>query len=75
MKLKNPKTRVKVALWLLYLSLFGMFINVTLYLTGMVDETSLILVTLILSWLAITITALDVVLTADVRKEQSKKGK
>lgn len=68
--LKNPKNRVKAALWLLFGSLVMMVINVGLYLFGIIDEAMLILITLILSWLAITLTALDILLTTDVRKEQ-----
>ena len=74
-KLKDPKTRIKYAWVLLILSVVGMFLNVALYLFKIIDESMLILVTLILSWLAITITALDVVLTADVRVKEEEKEK
>ncbi len=74
-KLKNPKTRIKYAWGLLILSVIGMFLNVSLYLFKIIDENMLILITLILSWLAITLTALDVVLTADVRAQEEKKEK
>lgn len=44
-----------------------MVINVALYLFKIIDENMLILITLILSWLAITLTAADIVATTDVR--------
>ncbi len=69
-KLKNPKTRIKYAWGLLIFSMVGMFINVALYLLKIIDENMLLLVTLILSWLAITLTALDIVATADVRNQE-----
>lgn len=71
--LKNPKNRVKMAAGLLVGSLVMMVINVTLYLTKVIDESMLILITLILSWLAITITAADVLATTDVRATEEKK--
>lgn len=72
MNLKNPKTRVKAAWALFYLSLIAMIINVVLFLAHIINEADLILVTLILSWLAITLTAIDILVTTDVRKEQDK---
>jgi hypothetical protein len=44
--------------------------NVVLYATHIIDQAALILVTLVLSWLAITITAIDVVCTTDVRANE-----
>ncbi len=70
--MKNPKTRIKYAWVLLIFSVIGMFVNVALYLLKIIDENMLILVTLILSWLAITLTSLDVLVSSDVRKEQEK---
>lgn len=70
--LRNPKNRVKAALWTLFASVVLMIINVTLYLLGLIDEAMLILITLILSWLAITLNMLNIVATADVRKETDK---
>lgn len=72
-KLKDPKNRVKYALWLLFGSLVLMVINVALYLFGIIDEAMLILITLILSWLAITLTAVDIVATTDVRANDDDK--
>ena len=68
--MKNTKNRIKFAKWLLFGSIVGMIVNVGLYLFKIIGETELILVTLILSWLAITLTALDILATADVRDKQ-----
>ena len=51
-----PAKRRRVAIHMLIWSVVAMIVNVGLYLTGLVDQGSLILVTLILSWLAITTT-------------------
>ena len=72
MSLKNPKTRIKYAWGLLVFSVIGMIVNVTLYLLNVIDEKMLLLITLILSWLAITFTALDVVISSDVRNNVDK---
>lgn len=65
--LNNPHNRLKAAKWLLVSSVVLMVINVALYVLHVIDEADLILITLVLSWLAITITAADVVATTDVR--------
>lgn len=65
--LRKPKNRVKAAFILLFGSIILMVINVALYLFKIIDENMLILITLILSWLAITLTAADIVATTDVR--------
>lgn len=70
---KNPKYRVLYALILFFSSIILMLINVGLYLFDIIDENMLILITLILSWLAITLTALDIVMTSDVRVQEGKK--
>lgn len=75
MNLHDPKQRVKYALWLLFGSLGLMTINVGLYLFGVIGEKELILITLILSWLAITLTAVDILATTDVRADNEKKQK
>lgn len=66
----STRKRIQYAKWLLYGSIFGMIINVGLYLFKVIDESDLILVTLILSWLAITLTAIDILSTQDVRDKQ-----
>lgn len=68
--LKNPHNRVKAALCMLFGSLICMALNVALYLFKIIGQAELILVTLILSWLAITLTAVDIVATTDVRTKQ-----
>jgi hypothetical protein len=60
----HPRNRVRLAWFLLVLSLIGWPISA---LTFAKQEPMTVLG---LSWLAITLTALDVLLTADVRKEQ-----
>lgn len=64
-----PESRRVAAVRLLIWSVILMVINVGLYVASVIDEADLILITLILSWLAITITAMDVVATTDVREE------
>jgi hypothetical protein len=44
--------------------------NTIAYLLHWIDENMLILITLILSWLAITLTCADILSTSDVRKQQ-----
>ncbi len=65
----DPKDRRRAAVGLLIWSVILMVINVALYVFGVIDESHLILITLILSWLAITITCADVIATTDVREE------
>lgn len=60
----SPKARVRLAWFLLVASLIGW------PLTALTIAKSEPKVVLGLSWFAITLTALDIVLTADVRKEQ-----
>jgi hypothetical protein len=60
----HPRNRVRLAWFLLVLSLVGWPVSA---LTFASKEPMTVLG---LSWLAITLTALDVLLTADVRKEQ-----
>ena len=69
-----PSKRRRLAIHVLVWSVIAMFANVVLYMTGVVDQAALILVTLVLSWLAITITAADLVATTDVREEATTDG-
>lgn len=71
--MKDPKQRVRYAKWMLFGSLVLMVINVALYLFKIIDESMLILITLILSWLAITLTAVDILATTDVRANDDDK--
>lgn len=64
-----PATRRRIAIHMLVWSIVCMVINVALYVVDVIDEADLILVTLMLSWLALTITAADLVATTDVREE------
>lgn len=69
----TPKLRVKAAWLLLVGSVVAMLANVGLFLADVITTDDLILVTLVLSWLAITFTALDILSTSDVRKEQEER--
>jgi hypothetical protein len=62
-----PATRRRIAIHTLLWSAMLMVVNVVLYVANVIDDSDLILITLILSWLAITITAADLVATTDVR--------
>jgi len=65
--------KVRFARWLLIVTLVVTPINVLLYRPShLIDEDDLILITLVLSWFAITLTAVDVLFTADVRQEQDE---
>jgi hypothetical protein len=67
----KPKSRVTAAKWLLFGSIAGGFINILAYRPlGLIDEITLLLVNLILSWLALALMALDILITADVRRHQ-----
>ena len=62
----SPRTRVKLAWGLLALSLIGWPVSALTFAQG---EPQVVLG---LSWLAITLTALDIVSTQDVRKQQDE---
>lgn len=65
----SPAGRRRFAVHLLVWSVVAAAINVVLYVTGVIDESHLIFVTLVLSWLAITFTGADLIATTDVREE------
>lgn len=62
----SPKARVRFAWCLLVVSLIGWPVSALTFASG---EPQVVLG---LSWFAITLTALNVVVTADVRKEQDR---
>lgn len=64
----SPKARFRFAVFLLVLSVVGWPISA---MTFAREEPPTVLG---LSWMAITITALDVLFTSDVRKEQEQDG-
>lgn len=67
----KPKTRVKLGKTLLHGSYLAGIINVILYRPlHIINEADLILVTLMLSWAAISLTAADFLNTSDVRTKQ-----
>ena len=65
----KPASRRRYAVHILFWSVIAGLVNVVLYIVGVINVNHLILITLILSWLAITITAADLVATTDVREE------
>lgn len=65
----EPASRRRASVHVLFWSVLAGFLNVLLYVTGIITVDHLILITLILSWLAITITAADLIATTDVREE------
>jgi hypothetical protein len=65
-----PAVRRRIAIHMLIWSVVAMVANVAAYVTGLIGQRELILITLILSWLAITITAADLVATTDVREAE-----
>ena len=66
-----PAKRRRFAIHMLIWSVVAMLANVIGYVTGLIGQSGLILITLILSWLAITITAADLVATTDVREAET----
>jgi len=65
-----PKRRRRMAIHVLLWSIVLMFVNDVVYLLDWIDGAMLIFVTLNLSWLALTVTAVDVVMTTDVRANE-----
>jgi hypothetical protein len=68
--IRNPRNRRKAAMWVVVFSLVGGTINVALYVLDMISLDQMMILNLVLSWLAITLTALDIWATTDVRAEQ-----
>jgi len=69
----EPAQRRRYALWLLVGSLVLGHLNLGGFITGAISPDVMDAITNYLSWLAITITALDLVMTTDVRVEQEAK--
>ncbi len=65
----EPSARRRASVHVLFWSVIAAILNVLLYVVGIIDQNTLILITLILSWFAITITAADLIATTDVREE------
>lgn len=68
----DPKTRRTAAIWLLVVSFMAGNANMVGFFTGFVSHELMDAITNYLSWLAITITCLDIVFTADVRVVQDE---
>lgn len=65
----EPRDRRRSAIKALTLCTYLMIVNVMLYVFGIINEANLILITLVLSWLALNVTFVDIVATTDVREE------
>lgn len=65
----DPAVRRRLAIKCLFWSFIFGNVNVLLYVFGVLDAENLIVVTLWLSWLAVTVTAADWVIGTDIRKE------
>jgi len=65
-----PERRRRMAIHVLLWSVVLMFVNDIAYLLEWINDVMLIFVTLNLSWLALTVTAVDVVMTTDVRANE-----
>lgn len=63
-----PASRRRIAVHLFVWSAIATPINVVLYVVGIVSLAVVGVITLTLSWLAITLTAADLVATTDVRE-------
>jgi hypothetical protein len=68
------ENRRRWAVHLFVWSIAAGIVNTVLYLLGRISLELMVLVTLDLSWLAVTFTALDIVFTTDVRVQQDDEG-
>jgi small basic protein len=68
----DPHRRRKAALWLLLTSFVLGHLNLGLFFAGLVPPEVMDAITNYLSWLAIVITALDLLIGADVRVQQEQ---
>jgi putative Ca2+/H+ antiporter (TMEM165/GDT1 family) len=62
--------RVRLAWWLLVGSSVGMAVCLALWVGDLISDRAMLGITLALSWLALIFTALDIVSTQDVRRQQ-----
>lgn len=69
--LRRPRTRVRAAWWLLAATVVLAAVDVGVFLAGHLSDRFMLFQTLILSWLALSLTALDIVATTDVRQAES----
>lgn len=68
----DPQVRRKWALGLLVASFVLGHVNIAAYLGGLISHEAMDTITNYLSWLAITFTCLDVLVTTDVRAVQEE---
>lgn len=65
----EPKKRRKVAFYLLITSFVFGHVNMGLFLFGVIPPNVMDAITNYLSWLALTITAMDIIIGTDIRAE------
>lgn len=68
----EPKKRRRTAVHMFVWSIVMALLNITAYALGWITESQMILLTLTLSWLALTLTAADILATTDVREKEEK---
>lgn len=68
-KMFSQEAFIKTSYYMLGISIVGMIINVALYISHIIDSKALILVTLILSWLALTFSAYGNIISSQVNKK------
>lgn len=69
MNLLSQKVFIRTSYWMMAVSVVGMVVNVALYLIKIITVADLILVTLVLSWLALMFSAYGNVISAQVNKK------
>jgi hypothetical protein len=67
-----PASRRRAAVVLFVLSTVLMTVNIAAFLIGWIGDSGMLFITLVLSWLAIGLTLLDLIATTDVREESDE---
>lgn len=70
----DPESRRKTAMWMLLVTLILGHLNIAAFVFGFVPNDVMDAITNYLSWLALSITAWDVVVGSDVRVQQEEEG-
>lgn len=65
----EPETRRRAAFWMLIVSFVLGHVNIGLFVVGIIPPNVMDAITNYLSWLALTITAIDIVIGTDIRAE------
>jgi hypothetical protein len=69
----RPRTRRRLALWAVVVTGLAAVADTTLFLVGSLSNELMLIQTLVLSWLALTVTAIDIWATTDVRVTEDEK--